>query len=33
MSACDKNLATISALRDNGIVGAPDMVADGWPAR
>jgi hypothetical protein len=33
MKACDKNLATISALRDNGVVGTPDRVADGVPAR
>jgi hypothetical protein len=33
MNPCDKTLATISVLRDNAVVGTPDMVADRWQAR
>jgi hypothetical protein len=32
MNACDKTLAT-PPLRDNGLVGTPDIMADGWQAR
>jgi hypothetical protein len=33
MKARDKTLATTTWLRDNAIVGMPDMVADRWRAR
>jgi hypothetical protein len=33
MTPCDKTLATTPALRDNVVVGTPDMVADRWQAR
>jgi hypothetical protein len=33
MNPCDKTLATIPVLRDNAVVGTPDMVADRWQAR
>jgi hypothetical protein len=32
MKAFDKTLATTSLLRDNGLVGTPDRVADRWQA-
>lgn len=32
MTAFDKTLATTSLLRDNGLVGTPDRVADRWQA-
>jgi hypothetical protein len=33
MKGRDKILATTTWLRDNAIVGMPDMVADRWRAR
>jgi hypothetical protein len=33
MNPCDKTLATTLTLRDNAVVGTPDMVADRWQAR
>ena len=33
MTACDKTLATTSPLRDNGLVGTPDIMADHWKTR
>jgi hypothetical protein len=33
MTTCDKTLATIPTLRDNGLVNTPAMVADRWQAR
>jgi hypothetical protein len=32
-SVRDKTLATAVALRDNGTIGTPDLVADGEPER